>query len=689
MEHPEHYELPEFKPNPEETCNWFARYVSFSYMSTLIWTAWNRDLTMDDLFPLPWYDDPLVLLPRVMKAREKHKTTLRTIFAFQGSQVLFMCLWVAASNTFQLLSPFAMYQLLEYIDSPEESSLHPAIWLFLLFLGPILKSLAFQQYIFLSTRLLVRCKSAMTQELYHRSMSCMELEEDVINSIATRGAKEDRGVESTSAGRLANLMASDLDAVFRMRDSLIAIVGVPVSVVLTGIALYQVTGWPGLLGMLLLILSIPIPVRLAKLMGSAQRKIKLAQDSRISLITEYLGSIKAIKYFAWEDAVVDRVQGARASEQKQLWRLSIFGTLIGETADLIPTSSLLLIFGLYVGVLKQSLTASVAFTTVTLINTMRRNLSVMSWVTRNVTDGFISLDRLDRFFASTEPLTRYPKGPLRAQNATFRRSRNAMFRLRDISVDFVEGGLNVVSGPSGSGKTTLLLALLGELVLESGTVTSPGDVAFASQSPWLQNETIRDNILFNSPFEQVRYNRIIEACCFGPDLADLSKGDLTEIGENGTILSGGQKSRVALARALYSKSSVIFLDDIFSALDAKTAAAVWKLCFCSDLLKERTIVLVTQVPWIPPQADLAISVEDGRINNVERNIGVTRKPIMTEPARLEGESSNSADASAEPKPAASEDKTDQIADEMEAAGRVSRWIGETTTAPLSVEFEHL
>lgn len=264
-----------------------------------------------------------------------------------------------------------------------------------------------------------------------------------------------------------------------------------------------------------------------------------------------------------------------------------------------------------------------------------------------------------------------------------------MFRLRDISVDFVEGGLNVVSGPSGSGKTTLLLALLGELVLESGTVTSPGDVAFASQSPWLQNETIRDNILFNSPFEQVRYNRIIEACCFGPDLADLSKGDLTEIGENGTILSGGQKSRVALARALYSKSSVIFLDDIFSALDAKTAAAVWKLCFCSDLLKERTIVLVTQVPWIPPQADLAISVEDGRINNVERNIGVTRKPIMTEPARLEGESSNSADASAEPKPAASEDKTDQIADEMEAAGRVSRWIGETTTAPLSVEFEHL
>ncbi|KAK1755818.1 multidrug resistance-associated protein [Echria macrotheca] len=682
VEKAEDYDLPEFKPNPEETCSWFVRYLTFEYMFPLIWTAWRRDLSMDDLFPLPWYDDPLVLLRKITKSREKNKTTLRTIFGFQRAQLLTMCWWIAMTHVLSMLTPFTMYQLLEYIDNPADAVLHPSVWLILLFVIPIMRSMAFQQYVFTSTRLVVRCKSAMTQELYHRAMSCMELEEDVINSIATRGAKEDRGPQSTSAGRLANLMSSDLDAIFRMRDSTLGIIGVPISILLTGFALWKVTGWPGLVGMSMVILASPLPIWLSRLMNKAQRKIKIAQDSRISLITEYLGSIKPIKYFAWEDAVFDRVQTARAEEQNQLWHLDVFATLIGKTSDLYPIVALLVTFALYTGVLGQPLTAAVAFTTLSLVNQMRRNLSIMTWVTRTLTDAFISLDRLDRYFANTEPLQRYPKGPLVVQNATFRRTRNASFRLRDISVDFVEGGLNVISGQSGSGKTSLLLAMLGELVLESGSVTSPGDIAFASQSAWLQNETIRENIIFNSPFEQARYDRVIEACCFGPDLKELSKGDQTDIGENGTILSGGQKSRVALARALYSKASVVFLDDIFSALDAKTAAAVWDHCFCTDMLKGRTIVLVTQVPWIPPQADLALTMDNGHIQDIERNIGVVRKPVAPESTRLEGESSNGATspttddtkkptATTTPPPPQEDDK---IAEEMGASGRVSRLV---------------
>ncbi|KAK5653885.1 hypothetical protein OQA88_7810 [Cercophora sp. LCS_1] len=677
VEKPPNYEMPDFEPNPEETCSWFVRYLSFEYMTSLIWTGWRRDLEMDDLHPLPWYDDPLVLLPRVLKCREKHKTTLRTIFAFQPAQIISMALWIAASNAFQLVSPFAMYQLLEYIAHPDEATLHPALWLFLLFAGPLAKSLSFQQYVFLSTRFLVRCRSGFTQELYHRAMASMELEEDVINNIATRGTKDSGGsTQSTSAGRLANLMASDLDAVFRMRDSLLGIIGVPVSVVLTGYALFKVTGWAGLVGISVLIVSGPLPVWLAKLMRDSQRKIKLAQDSRISLVTEYLGSIKAIKYFAWEDAIAERIQKTRAKEQGQLWRLAIISTIISETGDIFPIATLLVIFGLYVGVLREPLTASVAFTTLTLINTMRRNLNMLSWVVGTITDAMVSLDRLDRFFASTEPLPKYPEGPLKVQDATFRRSKNASFRLKDISIDFVEGGLNVVSGQSGSGKTSLLLAMLGELVLESGTVTSPPDIAFASQTPWLQNETIKDNILFNTPFEQARYDAVIEATCFGVDLAELAKGDQTEIGENGTILSGGQKSRVALARALYSKASVVFLDDVFSALDAKTAAKVWELCFCGDMLKHRTIVLVTQVPWIAAQADLSITMEGGQVLGIERNLGVVRRPVIPESAKIEGNIKTGENGSAAPldEPAQPEVKTDQIEAEMEATGRVSRWI---------------
>ncbi|KAI0553344.1 P-loop containing nucleoside triphosphate hydrolase protein [Xylaria curta] len=258
-----------------------------------------------------------------------------------------------------------------------------------------------------------------------------------------------------------------------------------------------------------------------------------------------------------------------------------------------------------------------------------------SGLSRNFTAALVSLRRLDRYFNNVTPLTRHPNGPLKITNALMRRHKKASFNLKDISIDFVEGGLNVVTGPSGSGKSTLLLGILGETLLEGGSVTCPKDIAYASQSPWLQNETIRENILFNSPFEQIRYDRVIEACGLAIDMNEFPDRDETEVGENGASLSGGQKSRVALARALYSKAPVILLDDIFSALDAKTSAALWKEAFCGDLLRGRTVVLVTQMPWIAPQADLAIVLENGQIKDLQQNLGVTRHIVTIEEALVD------------------------------------------------------
>lgn len=305
-----------------------------------------------------------------------------------------------------------------------------------------------------------------------------------------------------------------------------------------------------------------------------------------------------MKYFAWEDSVTGRIDEARRREQVQLWRLNLLQAFIHQITSMTPLLSLTAMFALYAGVQRKPMTAAVAFTAVSLVNLMRGYMANVGYTTRIAMGAWVSLNRIDRYLSSTTPIVRHLEGPLYIQGASFRRNKAAGFILRDITLDFVQGGLNVVMGQSGSGKTLLLLSILGETVRETGLVARPKDAAFATQAPWLQSGTVRDSILFYSDFEQVRYDRVVEACGLLVDLSEMPDGDRTEIGEGGASLSGGQRSRVALARALYAKSPLILLDDVFSALDTKTAASVWEHCFCGDLLRGRTVVLVTNVPWI-------------------------------------------------------------------------------------------
>ncbi len=267
-----------------------------------------------------------------------------------------------------------------------------------------------------------------------------------------------------------------------------------------------------------------------------------------------------------------------------------------QIAQTFPHLGLLVMFGLYISGHKHRLDASTAFTALVLVRNIRRNVSMASANSRKFTAAIVAFERLDNFFRNAVPLVRHRHGQLRLENASFRRNSTTNFELKNLSVDFVQGGLNIITGSSGSGKSTLLLGILGETHLESGRVTTPSDIAFASQSPWLQPATIEENILFRSDMEKSCYLRVIEACCLAEDFEGLPDGDRSKVGENEASLSGGKKARVALARAIYSKAPLLLLDDIFAALDSQTSATIWRQCFCSNLLAGRTVVLVTQVP---------------------------------------------------------------------------------------------
>ncbi|KAK1997489.1 ABC transporter [Colletotrichum falcatum] len=675
-------------PAPEETCSWATYYLTFEWLTPLMWKGMQKEIALDDLPRLPWYDEPLLLLERIKKARAKGVTTTWTLFYFLRSEVTLMACYISTAYACELIAPYGLYQLLAYLADPKGALIRPWLWLLLMFCGPLSRSVFFQQYVFTSTRLVVRLRSALTQELYHRAMGSMELEEDIF---APKGDPEKPqqkkdvkpGRSTTSAGRLANLMAADVQAIFGSRDIVMVSAGVSTGTVIAFVGLYKMLGWPALVGTAILFLTAPMSVVVAQLMARQTRKARRAQDSRISLVSEYLASIRAVKYFAWEDAIIKTIEDSRANEQRDLWRVSLIYVTLNQITALMPYIAMISMFTLYVGVREQPLTAATAFTTTYLVKTIRRNVTQIGFMSRNITSAMIAIGRLDRYFGTTTPLEEYPEGALEIQGATFRRNKTASFQLRDISIGFVEGGVNVVSGASGSGKTTLLLAILGETIKESGTITRPKDVAFASQTAWLQNESIKDNILFNSAFEAVRYDKVVNACCLPVDLREMESGDQTVVGENGASLSGGQKARVALARALYSKAPLLLLDDVFSALDAKTAASLWERCFCSDLLKGRTVVLVAQQPWVAAQADLSVALENGAIKDVQQNIGVTRHPVAVA-KDIEGEAadaSDNSDTEVETQPDSlndgrkiAEDKgaKDAVAQEMNSSGKSAR-----------------
>ncbi|XP_004680354.2 PREDICTED: multidrug resistance-associated protein 4 [Condylura cristata] len=178
--------------------------------------------------------------------------------------------------------------------------------------------------------------------------------------------------------------------------------------------------------------------------------------------------------------------------------------------------------------------------------------------------------------------------------------------LHGLSFTVRPGELLAVVGPVGAGKSSLLSAVLGELPPSEGLVTVQGRVAYVSQQPWVFSGTVRSNILFGKKYEKERYEKVIKACALKKDLQLLEDGDLTLIGDRGTTLSGGQKARVNLARAVYQDADIYLLDDPLSAVDAEVGRHLFELCICQSLHEKITILVTHQLQYLKAASQILI-----------------------------------------------------------------------------------
>jgi ABC-type multidrug transport system fused ATPase/permease subunit len=341
-----------------------------------------------------------------------------------------------------------------------------------------------------------------------------------------------------------------------------------------------------------------------------------------------------VQYFAWEQRFFQSVDERREVEVKALRNRFFVLTMATGLWLAVPLIITAISFFFYTVVEKKPLLPSTAFTALTLIGLLRIPLDRIAVAMAQIQQGKASVDRIQALFDereiedSFEPLDDYNGPYIGFQKASiswedripvyrdWSLDTGSGFRLVDIDIAFHKGGLNIVTGPIGSGKSTLLTGLLGELSLLGGSIHLPryDGIAYCAQEAWLLNKTVRENIIFSSPWDEDRYQAVIEACALIHDLETLPQGDQTPVADRGLALSGGQKQRISLARAAYSTAKNLLLDDCLSAVDSKTAQHIFTKLLLGPLMVNRTIILVTHaVALCAPQSQHIVALDNGRI----------------------------------------------------------------------------
>ncbi|EMD39575.1 hypothetical protein CERSUDRAFT_111891 [Gelatoporia subvermispora B] len=447
-------------------------------------------------------------------------------------------------------------------------------------------------------------------------------------------------------GKLNNLVTVDLDNITPAVDFLMLLELVPLQGAFSVWFLYSILSWSALVGLATMLVLSPIPGYIASHTQEIQKQKMAKTDARVQTATDTLNVFRMVKLFGWEPRAEEQLSQKRDEELKWAKKYKLLNLLVFLVSYVVPVTVMLTTFFTYTAIMKQALTASKVFPAMSAFELLADTLQRIWWNIPMIVQGKVSLERVGEFLHETELLDQFAMqrdGPadgtqqadsqsdvIGIRDSTFTwsdeddktRTHRRKFALRVIGeLTFKRGSVNLIIGPTASGKTSLLMALLGEMHYMSTGLKSfvslprNGGVAYAAQESWVQNETIRDNILFGSPFDEERYNKVIEQCALKPDISLFDAGDKTEVGEKGITLSGGQKARLTLARAIYSSAQMLLLDDMLAALDVHTAKWIVDKCLKGDLVRGRTVILVTHNVGLAGKiADFVVAMSsDGRI----------------------------------------------------------------------------
>ncbi|CAD8048099.1 unnamed protein product [Paramecium sonneborni] len=604
----------------------FISKVFFLYVFPLLRKANKTPLEFDMIEDLNVDDQSESLFKRMNQTFQLQKNSrfalYKSLFITFKKQFVIVFIVVLLWNVSLMYGPIMIRQTLSYIDYSEHTLGKSFEWLGIIMAVRFFNALSYQNSYYMLRKLSCDQHSAVSVFIMKKTLN-----------VSFQSNKQYK------AGEIINIMQVDLQRILNLNIAVSQVIFLPFQIGISFYLLFDFIGVSCLAGLGVMILGLLANFLLGRWGWKLQKQVMVAKDKRTKQAHEIFSQIKFIKANAFEEYFKNKLFEFRKKEIESINKKNIVTGLFTFAFLMTPQITLNITLAVYIW-LQHNLTPAETFSIISLFSILQQSAIGLPRFINQIIEANISIKRIQNYLLTDELMNdciqnvndilgdsidiegtfywdkvRNQEKPNKSTDVI---PENQVIEpiLKNIKLKIDIGEFVTIIGDVASGKSSLISAILGDMVYNVSrwppTIKINGNIAYVSQKSWIQNATLKDNIVFGLPYDEKKYQNALIYSCLEQDIKILDKGEATMIGEKGVNLSGGQKARVSLARALYSDSDIYLLDDLISAVDMHVGKFIIEKCLC-EYLNGKTIVLITHALYSCQYADRIILMDNGQI----------------------------------------------------------------------------